>query len=67
MSTSVQRLIATALIPCMLLGSLPLTAQAALETARGDRASAQASLAKAEAAFTKARKAAEAGGATPHP
>jgi hypothetical protein len=32
MSTSVQRLIATALIPCMLLGSLPLTAQAALVT-----------------------------------
>ncbi len=32
MSISVQRLIATALIPCMLLGSLPLTAQAALVT-----------------------------------
>lgn len=32
MSTSIQRLIATALVPCMLLGSLPLTAQAALVT-----------------------------------
>ncbi len=32
MSKPVQRLIATALIPCMLLGSLPLSAQAALVT-----------------------------------
>ena len=32
MSKSVQRLIATALIPCVLLGSLPLSSQAALVT-----------------------------------
>ena len=32
MTHTVQRLIATALVPCMLLGSLPLSAQAALVT-----------------------------------